>query len=271
MKSITKLVLAIVILTAVSSCKVKQSGTDKDGFTTIFNGKNWDGWYLKLRKSDSTLAKEVFTIENGIVHVFKTVPVGSELKNGTNPSHGLFYTNKSYSKFIFKFEYKWGKNTANNFDAFQYDAGMYYHVTDDKIWPIGIEYQVRYNHTKNENHTGDFVGPVSYDWTSDANGKFAFAADGGKSQTVKGGQHYAKPTQNYNGLNDKWNQCEVIVMDGKYAIQKLNGEVVNVATNFSVSQGKIGLQSETGEIYYRNIKIKEFKEFVPMEEFLNKK
>jgi hypothetical protein len=34
--------------------------------------------------------------------------------------------------------------------------------------------------------------------------------------------------------------------------------------------GVIGLQSETAEIYYRNIEIKEFDEVVPMEKFLKK-
>lgn len=33
----------------------------------------------------------------------------------------------------------------------------------------------------------------------------------------------------YNRLNDKWNQCEVIVMGNKYAIHKLYGKTVNIA------------------------------------------
>mgnify|MGYP006086980195 FL=1 len=57
-------------------------------------------------------------------------------------------------------------------------------------------------------------------------------------------------------------------MGNAYTIHKLNGEIVNMATNLSVSEGIIGFQSETAEIYYRNIKIKEFDEIIPIEKFI---
>ena len=69
-------------------------------------------------------------------------------------------------------------------------------------------------------------------------------------------------------MNGEWNICEVIVMSDKYAIHKLNGVIVNMATDLSVGEGVIGLQSETAEIFYRNIEIKTFEEDIPMEEFL---
>ena len=80
---------------------------------------------------------------------------------------------------------------------------------------------------------------------------------------------FAIETDNFNGLNDKWNYVEIIVMGSDYAIHKLNGDVVNMATNLQPSEGVIGFQSETAEIYYRNIQIKEFDETPPMEQFLN--
>ena len=97
------------------------------------------------------MAIKVYAIEDGMVHVFNDdFPDEYELNTGENATHGLFYTNKNYSKYILRFEYKWGKRIANNFDQWQYDAGCYYHVFDDKIWPKGIEYQVRYNHIENK-------------------------------------------------------------------------------------------------------------------------
>ncbi len=259
------------VLMVIYACKTQQPKVDKDGFVDLFNGKNWDGWYLKIRNNDSILAHQVFQIHDGLIHVFKDVPEGSEIGNGKNPTHGLFYTHKSYDKYILKFEYKWGKNKANNYAMFQYDAGLYYHVVDDKIWPKGIEYQVRYNPETNKNHTGDYWGLAPYDWTADENNQFAFIEDGGKPQPPRGMEHLAKPTQNFNALNDQWNQCEVIVMGEKYSIHKLNGDIVNMATNFVLSEGKIGFQAETAEIYYRNIKIKELNEFVSKETFIKKK
>ncbi|MDW5288123.1 DUF1080 domain-containing protein [Formosa sp. PL04] len=266
-----KLGLFCVIAITICACKTQQTNTDKDGFVTLFNGENWDGWYIKIRNNDADLAHEVFQIENDMIHVFKDVPEGSEIENGNNPTHGLFYTDKTYSKYILKFEYKWGKNKANNYAQFQYDAGLYYHVIDDKIWPKGIEYQVRYNPETDKNHTGDYWGLAPYNWTANENNQFAFIEDGGKPQPPRAYEHLASSTRNFNGLNDKWNQCEVIVMGGKYSIHKLNGEIVNMATNFVVSEGKIGFQSETAEIYYRNIQIKEFDEFIPADNFTKKR
>lgn len=266
-----KLIYLLLICLVLSACKTQKNQGNNEGFVTLFNGKNWDGWHLKIRSGDAEAAQKVFGIDKGLVHVFKDMPDSTDLNNGKNLTHGLFYTDKKYSMFIFKFEYKWGKKITNNFSSFQYDAGLYYHVIDEAIWPKGIEYQVRYNHLKNKNHTGDFWGMPFKVWTADENKQFAFAQDGGKLQAVRGGERLAKATTNFNALDDKWNQCEVIVMGDKYAIHKLNGEVINVAYDLPVGEGTIGLQSETAEVFYRNIKIKEFKEFVPIEKFLFKK
>lgn len=260
----------IALFIFISCGSSKKSENNNNGFTSLFNGKNWDGWYLKIRKDDPELAKKVFTIDNGMVHVFKDVPDSLYLNTGENMTHGLFYTKKKYSKYIFKFEYKWGKKIANNFAQFQYDAGMYYHVYDDNIWPKGIEYQVRYDHIKNINHTGDFWAPSGtiIQWYANDKGTFELPQNGGSKQPLKKGEHLALADAPYNGLNDKWNQCEVIVMGNKYAIHKLNGKIVNMATDLNLSEGIIGLQSETAEVYYRNIMIKEFDAVIPMEEFL---
>ena len=89
-----------------------------------------------------------------------------------------------------------------------------------------------------------------------------------KPQPVKKGEHRALATAPFHGLDGEWNQVELIAMCNEYAIHKLNGVVVNLATDLTPAAGLIGLQSETGEIYYRNMEIKEFPEFVPMESFL---
>ncbi|WP_185154194.1 family 16 glycoside hydrolase [Fulvivirga sp. M361] len=242
-----------------------------DGFQTIFNGKNFEGWYLKLRNGDEEMAKNVFAIDDGAVHVFKDFPDSLNLNTGENETHGLFYSKKKYSKYILRFEYKWGEKITNNFDKWQYDAGVYYHVVDDKIWPTGIEYQIRFDHTKNRNHTGDLIRPAGtkYKWyQDDETNTYLHPNDGGKLDTGKGWLHFASPTTNYQDVNDKWNQCEIIVMGHEYAIHKLNGEVVNMAFDLSPGEGIVGFQSETAEIYYRNIRIRELDEIIPAEEFL---
>lgn len=270
MKKISSIVILILILLPISLNAQKNPSSNK-GFDKLFNGENWNGWYLKLRNGDEEMAEKVYAIEDKMVHVFKDMPDSLNLGTGENGTHGLFYTKKKYSKYILRFEYKWGEKITNNFDKWQYDAGVYYHVTNDEIWPTGIEYQIRYNQETSKNHTGDLIRPtgVDYEWYSTEDGKSFLRPDkGGVPEVKRDWMHLAKPTTNFNALNNKWNVCEIIVMGGEYTIHKLNGDIVNMAFNMTPSEGIIGFQSETAEIYYRNIEIKEFDQVVPIEKFL---
>jgi hypothetical protein len=267
----------VVILTAMNTQLNAQENDKYSDFKPLFNGKNFDGLYLKLRSGDDEMAKKVFAIENETIHVFNNeFPEEYKLNTGENDTHGLFYTKKKYSKYILRFEYKWGTNIANNFKQWQYDAGVYYHVTKDNVWPTGIEYQIRYDHRKDKNNTGDLIRSgkgVDYLLYTDPNGKskkkmFLHPNDGGVPTEVNGWWHLASETRNFNALNDKWNHSEIIVMGDEYTIHKLNGEIVNIATDLTPAGGIIGFQSETAEIFYRNIKIKEFDESIPMSKFL---
>ncbi|MFI3259738.1 MAG: DUF1080 domain-containing protein [Rikenellaceae bacterium] len=273
MKTKTLLLLSFLAFFGASCNSLSSEKYKDDDFTHIFNGENLDGWYLKIRSGDEELAKKIFAVEESMIHIFN-----DEFPNpynlGQTDTHGLMYTNKSYSKFILRFEYKWGETIANNYDRFQYDAGCYYHVTNDKIWPTGVEYQVRYDDINDINYTGDFyIDKKARDFFRYTNGEgyYLSKANGGvATPRPKDDAYQQKATKGVkaNGLNGEWNECEIIVMEDKYAIHKLNGEVVNVAENILQTGGVIGFQSETGEIYYRNIRILEFDEVVPMEEFI---
>jgi hypothetical protein len=263
-----------VVLFSLVSCHSPRSGNGlksvDDGYVMLYNGKDLDNWKLMCRASDPELPKKVFTPgENGEIHVFRDFPDGYGVKTNKNETHGMMFTKKSYSRYSFKFEYKWGSKIYNNFDQYQYDAGCYYHTFEEKVWPSGIEYQVRYNHIENRNHTGDIWNSGDdFDWFAGTDKTYLPQAEGGVKQPHQGGEHRARTDAVYHGLDGQWNQCEIIVMGNQYAIHKLNGKVVNMLTNLKHGEGTIGLQSETAEIYYRNIRIKEFKEVVPAEVFL---
>lgn len=115
---------------------------------------------------------------------------------------------KAYSKYILRFEYKWGERLADNFGKWQYDAGVYYHVINDKVWLTGIEYQIGYDHTKSRNHTDDLIRPggADYDWFCTEDAKFYLhPEDGGMSEVKRYWYHLASPVNDFNALNDKWN------------------------------------------------------------------
>ncbi|MEO0796661.1 MAG: DUF1080 domain-containing protein [Verrucomicrobiota bacterium] len=240
-----------------------------DGFRPLFNGENFDGWYFKFNNASDPRADDAFTINDGMVHVFAGFPENYGTDENKNATHGMMYTNDNYSHYILRFEYRWLPTLVNNYQDWQYDSGCYYHITDDKIWPKGIEYQVRYNHLEDQNHTGDLIlGGNALSWYTKDGETFEFPAQGGTLTKEGSWMRLGRLGTTSNDKDFGWNQCEVIVMGNGYAIHKLNGEIVNIARNLSVGEGKIGMQSETAEMQFRNIEIKEFAEPVPIETFV---
>ena len=259
--------LTFVFCTAVGSAENSHADSESH---YLFIGSGFEGWQPIIRRGSADEAMNVFEITNKIIHVYANHPDGYQLNEKKNDTHGVLFTKKSYSRYSLKLEYKWGSKKINNFGAWQYDAGLFYHVTEAKIWPRGLEYQIRYNHLKNRNHTGDLWnlsgGPVTV--YSDDKNTFKPWAQGGTVTPLARGEFFALQNVQFNALNNKWNTVEIIVMGSRYAIHKLNGQIVNILTDLPHSSGKIGLQAETAEIYYRNIRIKQFENPVPIDQFI---
>lgn len=194
-------------------------------FKPIFNGKNLDGWYSFLRDKNMP-ADSVFTVEDGMIHV-------------SGRSFGYVCTNQSYKNFHLILEFKWGVAKHPPRQNAKRDSGVLYYFaasSPDKVWPRSIEYQVQ------EGDCGDFWLVDSTSLT--VNGKLYPPT---KNQQVVKFSDHEKPT-------GEWNTVEIIGNNGK-CTHILNGAVVNEGTDANVREGKILLQSEGSEIYYRNIRL----------------
>src|ERR687895_722238 len=82
-----RLLLALVVLSAALS--YGSAGQDKDGWVTLFNGKNLDGW--EQRNGTAT-----YRVENGVI-------VG---KTADKSPNSFLCTKKEYANFELKFEVK---------------------------------------------------------------------------------------------------------------------------------------------------------------------
>lgn len=241
-----------------------------EGYVSIYNGKGFENWMLLSKDGKPETAIQVFSPgENGEIHVYQNFQDGFQLDQKIDDTHAMMVSKKSYSRYSLKFEYKWGPKRLNNFGQWQYDAGLYYHMIDQKIWPAGLEFQIRYEHLNQTNYTGELwdLG-VSFTWEQCPDGCFILPGKGGTVLTNKKWDHPAAADAVVHGLVGQWNQCELIVMGGHYTIHKVNGKVVNHATALSKDTGPIAFQAETAEIFYRNIRIKEFQADLPAEPFL---
>lgn len=201
-----------------------------DGFASIMNGQNFDGWYKWLEtKGKNNDPDNIFTIEDdGVIH-----DMGTEV--------GYIMTEKSYKNFHMYLEFKWGEKRWPPRESLKRDSGICYNIPEDEpdgIWPQSVECQIQ------EGDVGDFwlLGHS----TIQVDGKQNAPSPWTRMQKKKDAE---KP-------NGEWNSVEVISFNGK-CVHIVNGEVVNFGVNSSLVGGKILLQSEFAEIYYRNIKLRE--------------
>lgn len=196
-------------------------------FTPLFNGKNLDGWHTFLKDIGTADPNHNFNVEDGMLHV-----IGKDL--------GYAITEKPYSNYHLKVDFKWGERKWGSRVNLVRDAGVCYNIPvnePDSIWPQSIECQVQ------EGDVGDF-------WLL-----------GFSTIKVKGVQN--KPANHTRMIkyadaekpSGQWNTVEIISYNGK-CVHIVNGVIVNVGEDASIKNGRILLQSEYAEIYYRNVKIR---------------
>ncbi|MEO6453849.1 MAG: DUF1080 domain-containing protein [Ginsengibacter sp.] len=201
----------------------------KEHMKPLFNGKNLKGWYTFLKtKGTGNDPEKVFNVEDGLLHI-------------SGKEFGYIATKNVYKNFHLVVEFKWGvkKYPPRDADTVKRDNGICYYFPlgeKDFVWPKSIECQIQ------EGDTGDF-------WMIDST---TIVVNGVRTlpdsfQRVQKKLDAEMPT-------GQWNRVEVIVAEGKI-IYIVNGKVVNEAESPSLSEGKILIQSEGAEIYYRKVEI----------------
>jgi len=192
----------------------------------LFNGKDKTGWYTFL----DTLGKNNdihnnFAVENGAVHVM-------------GKYFGYMSTLKSYSNYYLKVVFKWGAKQYFPRQTGKRDAGILYHfglMEEDTVWPKSIEFQIQ------EQDCGDF-------WcvkhtNVDSPNKWEVAWD----------QKHIFRTADFEKPRGEWNTLEIIC-NGNQIEHYVNGHLVNWGTG-SVAEGRILLQSEGAEIFYKSVEL----------------
>jgi hypothetical protein len=216
-----------------------QEGKVEEGYTSLFNGKDLTGWVYKSAPKESLAGKTEtpdgrFSVENGVIVAHAKDTKG---KGGIRD----LYTAKSYGKdFILKLQFR----AAPKADSGVYIRGNQLQVRD---YPAAGPYKkVRFN-------KGDWndleIAVRGNVLVTKVNGK----ALGGKDSfelSIKGGQ----PTATLNGKTIPVSKVQLDY--GAVAECKCNGEVIEAA--FQVpAKGGIGLQAESGQFEFRNIRAKE--------------
>jgi hypothetical protein len=216
-------VAAALIQLPVHAPAVLAAGSGKP--VPLFNGRNFDGWYTFLRDDGKNKDPDgIFKVERGgVIHVL-------------GKKFGYLSTEREYENYRLNVEFKWGEKKWPPRENDARDAGVLYHcVGPDKVWMKSLECQIQ------EHDCGDM-------WLTSGEGGAPSLLVRGKPYT--GGRvvkfdDYEKPT-------GEWNQVTVVA-DGDRIQHLINGHLNMEGSESSLRRGKINLQSEGAEIYYRNI------------------
>lgn len=226
-------------------------GEEEMGPVALFNGENLDGWDIICADSDATDKCDYFVVEDGKIHVYKNEA------DGTRQSFAALVTEESFSRYHLSLEYKWGEKKFIPRHDFVRDSGIMYHLFgEERIWPDSLEYQIQ------EGDTGDLwiIGARASSKVSNVTrGYFSE----GELLTLGENQRYSRVHRELCWEKPGWNHVEMLV-DGANAIFMLNGKVVNEVIDAGyrdlatgewrpLTEGKILLQAEGAEIFFRDI------------------
>ncbi|WP_157505973.1 3-keto-disaccharide hydrolase [Flavobacterium chungangense] len=183
-------------------------------------------WYAFTKTSTERLEpSKAYDFSDGMIRMY-----------GEN--NGYLMSQKSFKNFELSLEYRW--NIEEKFKTKnKKNSGVMYNIpadSPDKIWPKGIQFQIK------ENTTGDFIFLDQVN--AKVNGKLIEA---GASVTSPKFIENEKPY-------GEWNSIVIKSLNGKIT-QYLNGKLVNECEEASSKEGKISLNYESSPIDFRNIKL----------------
>jgi len=180
----------------------------------LFNGRDLSGWEYFLTDETATM-EDVWSVEDGILVC-------------TGDPRGYLATVEEYQNFRLVVEWRWPEEPGN--------SGVLLRITGEPtMLPNCAEAQLR------SGSAGDMYG---------FNG-FKIGGDEERLSEISIG--WSLPALERNEKEPgEWNRYEITVRGGTITV-RLNGELVNEATDCDVKPGRIGLQSEGGVIHFRSV------------------
>ncbi len=226
--------------------------------------KDLAGFTKWLKKTNNKDPQKVFRLENGVLRC------GAE-------DFGYVATLKPYKDYHLKVEYKWGEKNPN--DKYVRNSGILLHGTgpdgsENGVWMTSIECQLAQGCEgdliliKGKKQDGSqFPGTMASNTIVAEDGKTRWKTEGkktpfsGKQFWWSKHQAFFKELIDTRGANDaasllgEWTPVECICKGNRISI-KVNGQTVNECYDVNPASGKILLQAEGFEIFFRNMEIR---------------
>ena len=253
-------IFGVNAFTEPSNSEVQERKDSNKNEVQLFNGKNLDGWYTFIKgKGRDNDPNKVFTVKNGLITI-------------SGEEYGCITTNNEYENYKLVVEFKWGDATFAPRIERAKDSGILLHSQGEDggssgTWMHSIECQLI------EGGTGDVIvvgnGTPEFSATSPVapekqNGSYIYKPDG-ELVTINGGRinWYDrdpdwKDVKGFRGAKDiekavgEWNIIECIAK-GEEILIYLNNKLVNHVVKAQPQRGRIQIQSEGAEIFFRRV------------------
>ena len=252
--------IRLSVLFASFLLSVFAAGDDDAGWSPLFNGKDLDGWTVKIAGQEVGVdAHDTFRVEDGMIKaVYDDYDVFRQ-------QFGHLYTNIPYSHYVLQLDYKLtGEVMADAPSWTRRNSGVMIHsqsplsMTVEQLWPVSLECQFLAEGTTAGRQTGNACTPGT---NLVMNGEFSEA-------------HIIDSTGPMPPL-DEWVHIEVEVHGNDLVIHRVNGVEVLRYTHPTLDEndadaqrllaagaspqigfGHIALQAEGHPVWFRNIKIR---------------
>lgn len=244
-------------------------------YRPLFNGKSLDGFYTWLVDSQREDPRQVFTTTAGQIRI-------------SGEGLGYLATREVFTEYDLRLEFRWGsKNWSwGNRLGKAKDSGVFLHATGpdgnsidgDGAFMAAIECNIFQGATgdflliRGHKPDGSLISPQVKTRASpekDSDGWITWDPAGQETTVETWGRINWKEKspdwkdiENFRGTSDReahygtWNTLECLVRSDSITI-RLNDETINRITPIYPKAGKILLQCEESEIFFRHVEIRE--------------
>lgn len=259
------IVFLFVFLAAADGAEVSEKILDAiapDAAIQLFNGKDLAGFSTWLKGSGKSDPNGVFRVEDGTIHI-------------SGEGSGYLATDKIYKNYHLSVEYRWGKRTDGS--GYVRNSGVLLNAIGPDggagAWMTSIECQLAQGCEgdliviRGKDEAGQVIlATLSSETVVASDGRTRWKKGGAKTP-YSGKQFWWSNHQagfeeklDTRGKDDEasplgeWTKVECLCEDNTLTI-KINGVVVNQCYDVFPPAGKILLQNEGNEIYFRNVQL----------------
>lgn len=255
------LLCLLAFLFSCTSTSKSTSNKNNQQWTSLFNGKNLEGWQIKIAGYPlNENFGNTFRVEDGILSI------RYNQYDSFRNRFGALYFNRPFTNYRLRVEYRFVGETTPGAPSWGFrDGGIQYHaqapstVALEQQFPVCLEYNLHGGNGTEERPTGEICTPGT---KVDINGQTAaaFCTPPVVKRTFHGDQWVTAEIEVRDGVIKHFVNGEEIIQytNPRYDTAHAVAKTLVVNGNNRLQSGYISLQSNSHPMDFRKIEIREY-------------